>query len=353
MLVLTDDTGIAQHATFGTPDLHHGYCTDDNARALIAGVMARELGVGEEEANGRQPDSHTEQLSVALQRYLAFLNYAFDPETGRFRNFMGYDRRWLEAVGSQDSQARALWALGTATARVRADAITDLAEHLFCAALPALEQCDAIRPWAYGLLGICEYLKVHPEDEDASQRAEALGDRLLRVLRRNAKSDWPWWEDELTWGNAKLPHALIEHGRRTGSEAAIEAGEKALRWLLKVQTGEKGRLSIIGNNGWYTRNGRRACFDQQPIEAKALVQACLAAARVRPRASWADEAARCFEWFLGGNDLDIPVYNPETGGCYDGLMEDCVNKNQGAESTLAYVLSVLEIHDYARGAAVE
>jgi hypothetical protein len=345
-LILTDDTGIAQHAAFGTPDLHHGYCTDDNARALIAAVMAMQLNAdipASEEASKSEPDA----LLVALQRYLAFLNYAFNHDTGRFRNFMGFDRRWREETGSQDSHARALWALGVTVTLGQVDAVTELAERLFRSAFPKLEEFDAVRPWAYGILGIGEFLKAVP-DEEVEQYAYALGQRLVNWWHKNASPDWPWWEDKLTWGNAKPPHALLELGDRLNSEKMVTAGLTALRWLLQVQTAQNGHLSIIGNAGWYARGRTRARFDQQPIEAKALVQACLSAARVSRDPFWTSEAVRCFEWFLGRNDLDIAVYNSETGGCHDGLQRDNVNDNQGAESTLAYLLSVLEMHRYCQ-----
>jgi hypothetical protein len=347
ILILTDDTGIAQHAAFGTPDLYHGYCTDDNARALIAAVMAMQLRTDSLSSKQGGPRSGSHTLLVALQRYLAFLNYAFNPETGRFRNFMGFDRRWREEVGSQDSHARALWGLGVTVTLGKVYAVTDLAERLFRRALPAMERFDGLRPWAYAILGIGEFLKARP-DEHVEQDARSLGRRLFTVWRENATPDWPWWEDELTWGNAKLPHALLELGDRLKSEEMVAAGLKSLRWLLEVQTAENGHLSIIGNAGWYVLDGCRAKFDQQPIEAKALVQACLSAARVSGDEFWTRQAVRCFEWFLGRNDLGIPVCNIETGGCHDGLQRDRINSNQGAESTLAYVLSVLEMHHYRR-----
>lgn len=168
--------------------------------------------------------------------------------------------------------------------------------------------------------------------------------------KRTAHStpDWPWWEDSLTWGNAKLPHAMLVAGSALGRDDMVRSALTAIGWLLKVQTGEAGQLSIIGNQGWFFRGGVRAPFDQQPIEAKGLVQACLAAATITREKQWADQARRCFEWFAGRNDLDLPLYNSETGGCHDGLTPGGVNANQGAESTLAYILSVLELHQYDR-----
>ena len=344
MLVLTDETGILQHAKYATPDLHHGYCTDDNCRALLAAVKYFALGEGNHNKSGCTRDD----LLTATQRYLAFLAYAFNSETGRFRNFMEYDRNWLEEIGSEDSHARTLWCLGT-TVRLGPTAdVRDYAEELYLQSLPAADSFGHLRPRAYTLLGIYEYLQVRPDHEQSLQLKARLAEDLLEVYRENATDDWPWWEDRLSWGNAKLPHALLISGSRLGRQDMLEAGLKSLRWVLDVQTGEDGQLSIIGNRGWYDRGKERARFDQQPIEAKGGVQACLAAAAVTGDPHWTAEAKRCYEWFLGRNDAGVPLYNPETGGCQDGLAPDGANSNQGAESTLAYVLTVLELRHYAR-----
>jgi hypothetical protein len=347
LLVLTDDTAMLQHATHATPNLHHGYCTDDNARALIAGVLYCDL-LPEVRTPAGGPPVVPDELVVAMQRYLAFLSYAFHPEAGRFKNFMDYDRSWAEVTGSEDSHARALWGLGVAVRRGRLADIQNLADALFTKALPAAAKLHWIRPWAYVLLGVEEYLRSSREAPEAARVREAFAGRLFEMWRANATGDWPWWEDQLTWGNAKLPHAMLICGASLSRDDMVEAALTALRWLLEVQTGEAGRLSIIGNRGWFRRGGERARFDQQPIEAKGLVQACLAAAYLTREAFWTKQAVRCFEWFRGGNDLGAVMYNEETGGCYDGLAEDGAAANQGAESTLAYLLSVLELHAYAR-----
>jgi len=331
---LTDDTGILQHAKHATGDRRHGYCTDDNARALIAAVHAARLG--------------RDEALAPLERYAAFLCHALDRDAGRFRNFMGYDRRWLEEAGSDDSHGRTVWGLGVAVCAYGGPTV-DLAAELFAGALPALEGMRSPRAWAFALVGIDAYLKARPDHDAAARVREILAGRLFAQLERYGSDGWPWWEDILTYANAKLPHALLVSGAALGREDMVEAALASLRWLLDVQTAEAGHLSIIGNRGWYVRGGERARFDQQPLEAHALVHACLDAARVTGEATWAEEARRAFEWFTGLNDLGIALYDPETGGCYDGLMSDGVNRNQGAESTLAYVLSVLELHVHARG----
>ncbi|MFW6132680.1 MAG: hypothetical protein ACOC8F_02195 [Planctomycetota bacterium] len=348
LFVLTDDTGMLQHATHATPDLHHGYCTDDNARALIAAVkvasLPSDLWVRRDGGQGYGP----EDLQVATQRYLAFLAYAFNEDAGRFRNFMQYDRDWLEEVGSEDSHARTVWALGKAVRFAPNDDVAELADRLMHQALPATETFEHIRPWAYTLLGVDEYLRSRRGAPPARRLHASLAERLYAQWKDHATEDWPWWADELTWGNAKLPHAMFVAGLTTERSELCEAALKALRWLVKVQTGSAGQLSIIGNRGWYHRGGRKARWDQQPIEAKGLVQACVTAAAGTGQSEWTDRTRQCFQWFTGRNDADAPLYNSDTGGGQDGLTEHGPNANQGAESTLAYLLSVLELHLYDR-----
>jgi len=335
LLRLTDDTGMFQHALHQLPDPNHGYCIDDNCRALIAAVYDTQL-------NG------LDSKRVPLERYLSFVTYGLNPDNGRFRNFMSYDRRWLEDAGSMDSHARTIWSLGVTCKRAPNDSIREIAHRVYLEGLPAAREFGFIRPWVYILLGIDEYLEFEPTHDVSNELLVKLSDRMWAMWQDNAADDWPWWEDRLTWGNAKLPHAAMLAAHRLNQPDRLEAALKALRWCLDVQTADAGHLTIIGNDGWFTRDGRRGQFDQQPIEAQGLVQACLAAARITGDAKWADHAWRCFEWFTGRNDLGIPLYHPETGGCQDGLEPRGANKNQGAESTLAYLLSVLELRLYQR-----
>ena len=351
-LTLTDGTGMLQHSMFATPNPQHGYCTDDNARALIAGVMYEHLrprleGEGVAVLPGRGGGGCGDLL-VPLQRHLAFLLYAFNPETGRFRNFMGFDRRWLEEAGSEDSHARAIWGLGATFALAPNDSVRGTADKLLHDALPTMEAFRHMKPWAHALVGLDEYLAAASGDEQASRLRVTLAERLHELWRVRSADDWPWWDDILTWGNAKLPHALLVSGAGLGREEMIEAGLKVLDWLLELQTAEGAHLSIIGNKGWCVRNGARARFDQQPLEAHGMVHACLAAARITGERRWEEAAERAFGWFLGRNDIGVPLYDDETGGCHDGLTPDGVNPNEGAESTLAYLLSVLELYRFRR-----
>ncbi len=333
LLKMTDDTGVFQHAVYDVPDLHHGYCIDDNARALIAAVHQAQLFDSDEPA-------------LPLKRYLAFLAYAFNRGTGRFRNFMGYDRRWLEDVGSPDSQGRTIWALGTTASATSDDDTRDLAIDLIDLALPGVEKLWDLRSLAFTVIGLEELLKAAPRHRRALSLRDKHAQSLMDAFERHSGDNWPWCEDKVIYDNAKLCHALLVSGRSMQRDDMIEQGLESLRWLLDVQTAEGGHLSIIGNQGWLPRGGEKAPYDQQPLEAHALVHGCLTAAKVSQDPAWAGHAWRCFQWFTGRNDLGVSLYAPKTGGCRDGLHPEGVNRNQGAESSLAYLLSVLELHRY-------
>ena len=328
---MTDSTGVFQHAIFTVPNFSEGYCTDDNARAFILAVLLGEL--------GEEP----ERVRNIATTCAAFLLHAFDPDTKRFHNLMDFDRRWLDDHGSEDSQGRALWALGIGVGRSLFRGFQMLAGQLFALALPALTDFTSPRAWAFGLIGIHEYLRRLSGDSFVNQARETLTSRLMALYRQNAKPGWCWFEEELSYDNAKLPHALILSGRATGQPAVSEAGLKALRWLTELQVSEKGHFRPIGSNGFYRRGGVRANFDQQPIEAQAMVSACLDAYLATSDLWWYEQAQRAFDWFIGWNDLGLELYSPETGGCGDGLHVDRVNGNQGAESTLAFLLSLAEM----------
>ena len=328
---MTDSTGIFQHAVFGVPNFSEGYCTDDNARAFILAVLLDEL--------GEEP----ERLRAMATTCAAFLHHAFDPQSRRFHNHMGFDRHWLDAQGSEDCQGRALWALGVGVGRSPIRSFQMMAGQLFAQALPALTEFTSPRAWAFGLIGIHEYLGRLSGDSFVNQTRDKLTCRLMELLGTNARPDWCWFEDELSYDNAKLAQALILSGRATGNEMVFERGLHTLRWLNDLQISDKGHFRPIGSNGFYSRSGTRANFDQQPIEAQAMVSACLEAYRSTSDVWWYEQAQRAFDWFLGWNDLGLELYSPESGGCGDGLHVDRVNGNQGAESTLAFLLSLAEM----------
>jgi glycosyltransferase involved in cell wall biosynthesis len=328
---LTDKTGILQHAMFTIPNYHEGYTTDDNARALIVSALLEELG-------------NTEATDLA-SRYLAFTWYAFNTETRRFRNFMDYQRNWLEEKGSDDSHGRALWALGTVLGRSSTPALHHMAARVFQQSLLAILETTSPRAWAFALIGIHEYLQRFAGDRRVGQVQEELAGRLLALYQDNRANGWNWFENSLTYCNAALSHAMLLCGESIPNPAMTEVGLESLSWLADLQRSDTGGRHFvpIGSNGFYQQAGERARFDQQPVEAQAMVSACLEAHRITREKSWHTEARRAFEWFLGRNDLHLPVYDPTTGGCRDGLHSDRPNENQGAESTLAFLQSLLEL----------
>jgi glycosyltransferase involved in cell wall biosynthesis len=326
---MSDDTGMLQHAVFTVPNYREGYTTDDNARALMVGALLEALG------NGEGPE--------LASRYLAFIWYAFNTETGRFRNFMDYQRHWLEDGGSDDSHGRALWALGTVLGRSNAPALQSMAGRVFEQALPAILHTSSPRAWAFALIGIHEYLQRFAGDRHAAQVREDLAGRLLKLYQDHRADDWRWFEPSLSYCNAALPHALLMCGRSIPNESMTAAGLESLTWLTTIQRGGGSHFVPVGSNGFFEKGGVRARFDQQPVEAQATVSACLEAFRLTGEKRWRREARRAFEWFLGRNDLKLPIYDPASGGCRDGLHPDRANENQGAESTLAFLQSLLEL----------
>ena len=328
---MTDSTGIFQHAILTVPNFSEGYCTDDNARAFILSTLLDEL---------KEEPTRVQTLSTT---YAAFLNHAFDDKMKRFHNFLSFDRRWLDEQGSEDCHARALWALGVGVGRSPHRGFQIMAGQLFARALPAVATFTSPRAWAFCLIGIHEYLRRLSGDRLVTQLREGLRARLMDIFDRASHPDWPWFEEELSYDNAKLAHALILSGRVNGYKKAFDRGLDALRWLVKVQTSESGCFRPIGSNGFYRRGGIRSTFDQQPIEAQAMVSACLEAYRATSDSWWYEQAHRAFDWFLGWNDLGLELHSVHSGGCCDALHVDRVNMNQGAESTLAFLLSLAEM----------
>jgi len=328
---MTDSTGLFQHALFSVPNFSEGYCTDDNARAFILAVLLDEM------------EEEPESVRTLATTYAAFLHHAFDPKTKRFHNHLSFDRRWLDEQGSEDSHARALWALGMGVGRSPYRSFQFMSGQIFAQALPVVTEFKSPRAWAFSLLGIHEYLQRLSGDRFASQVRDTLTTRLMELFDRTVQPDWPWFENVLSYDNAKLAHALILTGNATGQKPVLERGLQTLRWLAAAQTAESGDFRPIGSNGFHQRGGPRANFDQQPIEAQAMVSACLEAYRATADVWWYEEAQRAFDWFLGWNDLGLELYSLSTGGCHDALHVDRVNQNQGAESTLAFLLSLAEM----------
>jgi glycosyltransferase involved in cell wall biosynthesis len=330
---MTDHTGMVEHAVFVVPNYPEGYSTDDNARALIVTALLEEIGV------------HAPANSVDLaSRYLAFLWHAFDPATKRFRNSLTYECQWHEVEGSEDSHGRAVWGLGTVLGRSRNAGLRGAAGRMFELAVPAAVEFRSPRACAFALLGLQEYLDSFPGDRAALGASDALAHRLLNSYRAHRTDDWKWFENGLSYSNARLPQALIRAGVRAGNEDMVSAGVEALDWLATLQRCEvKGHFVPIGSQGFYSKTTEKARFDQQPVEACAEVSACLEAYRATGKGRWRKEAWCAFNWFLGDNDLQIALYDPATGGCRDGLHPDRANENQGAESTLSFLMALLEM----------
>jgi glycosyltransferase involved in cell wall biosynthesis len=333
---LTDSTGIVQHATYDIPNLDEGYCTDDNARALTVGVRLEVAGVSEP------------WLNRAIATYAAFLGHAFDRRSGRFRNFLGFDRRWRDERGSDDCLGRAIVALGTCVGRSRRPGLRRFAMELVPAAIRAVSETTSPRAWALAVVGIGRYLERLGGDRFATAIRDGLVARLVSLQQATAGHDWPWLEDVVTYENGRPCEALLVGGMATGDREALAIGLRMLRWLDDVQRSEDGSFRPVGCKGFFQRGGRPAAFDQQPIEPQAMVAAALAAWRATGEEAWLAAARRAFAWFHGGNELGIRLYDATTGGCRDGLLEDRSNDNQGAESTLAHLEALLEMQAAGR-----
>jgi hypothetical protein len=328
---LTDSTGIIQHAIYDVPNLDEGYCTDDNARALTLAVMLEDLGV------------MNVWLDRAVATYAAFVGHAFDRRSGRFRNFLGFDHRWRDERGSDDCLGRAIVALGTCVGRSRRAGLRRFAAECLPAAIRAVAETTSPRAWALAVIGIDRYLERFGGDRFATAIRDGLATRLLTLQQAVAGLGWPWLEDIVTYENARSCEALIVFGKAGGDAEAGRTGLAMLRWLDGVQRAPCGRFRPIGCRGFYPRGGEPAAFDQQPIEAQATVSAALAAWRFSGEGSWLDAAWRAYAWFHGHNELGLRIYDATRGGCRDGLLEDRVNENQGAESTLAHLQALVEM----------
>jgi glycosyltransferase involved in cell wall biosynthesis len=332
---MTDGTGMLQHAKYTVADRTHGYCVDDNARALIVAAMLQDL----------QPLDAVPGGLAAI--YLSFLGHAFNDQTGRFRNFMSYDHHWLEETGSEDAHGRAVWGLGVAVALGRDRGQVGFSVDLFHRALGAAESFNHPRAIAFTIIGIHAYLSRYSGDSRGRRMRKILSDRLMQQFRDVATEDWPWCGDVLTYDNARLPQALLLSGQWLPDREMLQMGLRALDWLKKVQTDEKGyHFAAIGNHGWFPRDGSKARFDQQPIEAAAMVDACIEAFNCTQDEEWSAFAYRCLNWYQGENDLGVPLCDYATGGCRDGLEAQGTNENQGAESTLCWLTALLAIYNH-------
>jgi glycosyltransferase involved in cell wall biosynthesis len=333
-LSLCDSTGMLQHAIYSVPNRAHGYCIDDNARALLF-------------SNTLHGSGETHLPETLTAGFAAFIQAAWNPETHRFRNFLSYDRRWLEESGSEDSHGRALWALGECARTDIDPSRRKWAAALFKIALPAVKEFTFPRAWAFSLLGLEAYCTQCGEDLYADHVRRLLADRLVAAFSAAETTDWQWFEEALAYDNARLSQALVQTGMTTGNSAYVDTGLRSLRWLMELQTAPAGYFRPVGNESFGSIRQRPKAYDQQPLEASATISACLAASRADGGANWVAEALRAFDWFLGSNDLRISLIDSRTGACSDGLHIDRPNENRGAESTLSYLLGLAEIRQFA------
>lgn len=334
-LSMCDDTGLFQHAIHCVPDRSHGYCIDDNARALLLACALNNPG--------------EERLSEQLTARLAgFVQHAWNPDTRRFRNFMSFERRWLEDRGSEDSQGRTLWALGECARSDANPSRRRWSAALFAEALPAAESFRSPRAWAFALLGLDAYCAAIASDTSAGRVRHMLARRLISIMRAAEAKDWVWFEDGLAYDNARLPQSLIVTGISAGVREYTDAGLRSLRWLMTIQKAPSGCFRPVGTDSFREKRKPPKVFDQQPLEATATISACLAAWRADGNHEWRTGAARAFAWFLGNNDLSASLVDLETGSCRDGLHCDRPNENRGGESTVSYLLSLAEIRLLAR-----
>jgi hypothetical protein len=338
LLRMTDEVGILQHSKFTVPDREHGYCVDDNARALIVAVTAQDFQLRDPSLN---------DIADIASVYLSFLDHAFNGDTGLFRNFMSYERCWLEKKGSEDSHGRALWGLGVVVALGRNEGQVNHAADLFQRALPAVEHFTSPRAVAFAIIGIHAFLIRNCENNQIEPLCMILSNKLMQWFRNTANKDWPWCEDTLTYDNARLPQALLLSGQWLDNNEMLQTALSALNWLMKIQHDESGNyFAAIGNHGWFTSGGDKAQFDQQPIEAAAMVDACIEAFNITRDEEWVTYAYRCLNWYQGDNELHTSLYDHATGGCRDGLQAQSVNENQGAESTLSWLMALIAMYKH-------
>ena len=332
LMRMTDSIGIFQHAKHNVPNFAEGYCTDDNSRALILTVLLENLGT-----------INSLILNDLATRYLGFVRYAWDEKATRFRSFLTFQRKWAEDTFSEDSHSRAVGALGTCIGRSGNEGFSQMAAEIFEYALTPVSSFSSPRAWAFALIGAQEYQRRFPGDRSARNSMEVLSTKLMKLYDEICSAEWKWFEPVLSYCNADIPRALIASGRGLANKKMLECGIESLNWLITMQTSSRGHFQPIGTDKIFERGSSKPVFDQQPIEAYSTISACLEAYITTKDKHWYNEAEKAFQWFLGTNDLGIPLYDPINGGCYDGLHVDRVNRNQGAESTIAFLLSLYEM----------
>ena len=322
---LSDATGMFQHSLYSVPDRNHGYCIDDNARALL---LMNEL-------RGLPDEKHDQWAPV----YASFIQYAWNADKGAFRNFMGFDRAWLEEVGSEDSFGRTLWAIGITARDNRLAQLRRWASDMFDQVAGYALKLEPPRSHAFAILGATAMLEAHPGHQLSTKIVSTMGEKLLSLVARNRRPDWAWFEIVLAYDNCRLPEALLRAGKALDRQDMIKVGLETLEWIITQQTAEKGHFRAVGTDSFGKAYAPPQPFDQQPLEAWATVDACSYAFEITGEERWRELAMTAYRWYLGENDLGLALADPATGECFDGLMPQGVNLNQGAESVLAFHLA--------------
>jgi glycosyltransferase involved in cell wall biosynthesis len=334
ILRMSDSTGMLQHSILSVPDRNHGYCIDDNARALILMTQIESMDEG-----------LRDQWTTT---YASFIQHAWNPDTGRFRNFMAFNRDWCEDAGSEDSSGRTIWALGVTARDAPMAKHREWAAHLFDGTIGALRNLPSPRSQAFIMLGAAAMLDVRPDHGLCREILAECGAHLLALVEQSRRPDWAWFEAVLAYDNARLPHALLVAGRHLGNADFIACGLSTLEWIVGQQMNPEGHFRAIGTESFGRPYGKPLPFDQQPLEAQATIDAAAAAYEADPAGRWEDVAENAYRWFLGKNDLDVPLATQGDGGCYDGLTPFGVNRNQGAESLLALQLASCAMNRLSR-----
>jgi glycosyltransferase involved in cell wall biosynthesis len=326
--ILTDDTGILQHAKYIIPNRFEGYCTDDNIRALLVTVLNKKI-------------VNEKNILRLVNVYFSFLYYAFNEEKGLFRNFMSYDRKWLDETGTEDSNSRVIYTLGCTLKNPPAENYMSICKTLFDKSIVKMKDFKSPRSVSRILIGCIFYLKIFSGARDIKKICKSFAERLSKLYEEINEPKWHWFENSVTYSNARLPQALLAAGTFFNNKKYIQQGLESLNWLINIQYNKSGNhISLIGNNGWYKKGRSKALYDQQPVEIPSLISACYQAYIITREDKWLNLIQICFEWFLGRNDRGEVLYDYTTGGCYDGLSINVKNENQGAESTLSWLLSL-------------
>ncbi len=333
---MSDSTGMLQHSIFSIPDRRHGYCIDDNARALM---LVSQMG-----------DLDDVQRDKWMTIYASFLQYAWNPEARRFRNFMNFDRTWCEDFGSEDSNGRTLWAFGVTARDAQMDKHRMWAASMFDMTASLALELGSPRAHGFAMLGAAAMLEVVPTHSLALTILNRFGDELVGLLKDARRPQWEWFEIVLAYDNARLPEALLRAGIALKRDDMIQCGLKTLEWIVAKQTSPDGRFRAVGSESFGRAYAEPLQFDQQPLEAQATIDACSAAFDASQDLRWVEEANRAYRWYLGQNDLDLPLATAQDGGCFDGLMPTGLNRNQGAESILALQLAGCTISGLAKRA---